>query len=98
MTDHDAGITGHGRPEYRQGLVFRLNNENQLITWLREILARIRHENGVFKRLTGSCPGIAESFSHRLSSKLPADTLPCEPIVLGAIAKFSNPGIRTNDD
>lgn len=81
-----------------QGLVFRLNNENQLIPWLREILARIRHENGVFKRLTGSCPGIAESFSHRLSSKLSADTLPCEPIVLGAISKLNNPVGSSHDD
>lgn len=59
-----------------QGLVFRLDNENQLIPWLRGILARIRYKNGVFKRLTGSCPGIAVSFSHRLSSKLSADTPP----------------------
>lgn len=81
-----------------QGLVFRLNNENQLIPWLREILARIRHENGVFKRLTGSCPGIADSFSHRLSSKLANDSLPCEPIVLGAIAKLSSPSIRARGD
>lgn len=81
-----------------QGLVFRLNNENQLIPWLREILARIRHENGVFKRLTGSCPGVADSFSHRLSSKLATDSLPCEPIVLGAIAKLSSPGRHVKDD
>lgn len=81
-----------------QGLVFRLNNENQLVPWLREILARIRHENGVFKRLTGSCPGIADSFSHRLSSKLATDSLPCEPIVLGAIAKLSSPSIRARGD
>lgn len=81
-----------------QGLVFRLNNENQLIPWLRETLARIRHENGVFKRLTGSCPGIADSFSHRLSSKLATDSLPCEPIVLSAITKLSSPSIRARGD
>lgn len=77
-----------------QGLVFRLTRENQLIPWLRQLLARIRHENGVFKRLTGSCPGIADSFSHRLSSKLPGDCLPCERIVLGALAKLNNPAVR----
>jgi hypothetical protein len=70
-----------------QGLVFRLLNENQLIPWLRELMARIRHEKGVFKRLTGSCPGIAHSFSHRPSSK-GGDTLPCESVVLAAIAKL----------
>jgi hypothetical protein len=79
-------------------MVFRLNNENQLIPWLRQILARIRHENGVFKRLTGGCPGIADSFSHRLSSKLAADSLPCEPIVLGAIAKLNGPSGGAKDD
>jgi len=71
-----------------QGMVFRLHSENQLIPWLREVMNRIRHENGVFKRLTGSCPGTADSFSHRLSSQLPAGCLPCEPIVLGALAKL----------
>ena len=76
-----------------QGFVFRLSNENQLIPWLRQVLARIRHENGVFKRLTGSCPGVADSFSHRLSSKLGADCLPCEPIVLGALAKLTGPAV-----
>lgn len=79
-----------------QGLVFRLNNENELKPWLRHLLAQIRHENGVFKRLTGSCPGIADSFSHRLSSKIDADRLPCEPIVLGALAKLNSPAVRTS--
>lgn len=77
-----------------QGLVFRLNNENQLIPWLRQVMARIRHENGVFKRLTGSCPGIAHSFSHRFSSKIDGDSLPCESIVLAALAKLNNPPVR----
>jgi hypothetical protein len=72
-----------------QGLVFRLQNDNQLIPWLRELMARIRHEKGVFKRLTGSCPGVAYSFSHRFSSKLGEDSLPCESIVLAAIAKLA---------
>ena len=76
-----------------QGLVFRLNNENELKPWLRYVAAQIRHENGVFKRLTGSCPGIADSFSHRLSSKTGADSRPCESIVLGALAKLS-PTVR----
>lgn len=79
-----------------QGLVFQLTNENQLIPWLRELLARIRHENGVFKRLTGSCPGTADSFSHRLSSNLAADCLPYEPIVLRALAKLDSPSIRAS--
>jgi len=79
-----------------QGLVFRLTNENQLIPWLRQLLAQIRHENGVFKRLTGACPGVAESFSHRPSSKLGPDRLPCESIVLGALAKLSSPIVRVH--
>jgi hypothetical protein len=77
-----------------QGLVFRLNNENELKPWLRHLVAQIRHENGVFKRLTGSCPGIADSFSHRLSSKITADSQPCESIVLGALAKLNSPAVR----
>lgn len=77
-----------------QGLVFKLNSENHLTPWLRQVLAQIRHENGVFKRLTASCPGNADSFSHRLSSKLPDGWLPCEPIVLGALAKLNSPPSR----
>ncbi|MGK5038449.1 hypothetical protein ACQ4WN_24825 [Janthinobacterium sp. LB3P118] len=77
-----------------QGLVFRLNNENELKPWLRYVAAQIRHENGVFKRLTASCPGIADSFSHRLSSKITADSQPCASIVLGALAKLNSPTVR----
>ncbi|MES2024320.1 MAG: hypothetical protein V4448_02065 [Pseudomonadota bacterium] len=75
-----------------QGLVFRLQNEDQLIPWLRELLARIRHEDGVFKRLTGCCPGMADSFSHRSSKKIPAGSLPCVHMVLAALAKLKPPG------
>lgn len=32
--------------------------------------------NEKFKRLTGSCPGVADSFSHNLSFKLGTDCLP----------------------
>ncbi|MDM5180804.1 hypothetical protein PO883_26835 [Massilia sp. DJPM01] len=71
-----------------QGLVFRLQNENQLVPWLRELLARIRHEDGVFKRLTGSCPGTADSFSHRHSKKLSPGCLPCEHMVIAALDKL----------
>lgn len=73
-----------------QGLVFRLASENQLIPWLRGLMARVRHEKGVFKRLTGGCPGIAHSFSHRFSAQLGTDSLPCESIVLAALAKLGS--------
>jgi hypothetical protein len=77
-----------------QGMVFRLKYENQLVPWLREVMASIRYENGVFKRIIGRCPGVADSFSHRLSSKLPPECKPCEPIVLGALAKLDGPGSK----
>lgn len=74
-----------------QGLVFRLQDDKSLVPWLRELMAKIRYETGVFKRLTGRCPGIAESFSHRLSSKLALDRLPCESIVISALEKLKGP-------
>ena len=89
VTSDDGGTKD--TEEAFQGLVFRLRNENQLIPWLRELLARIRHENGVFKRLTGSCPGMADSFSHRLSSKSTDGALQYEPVVLNALAKLQGP-------
>lgn len=70
-----------------QGLVFRLEDEKLLVPWLREVASRVRHEKGVVKRLTSACPGVADSFSHRLPSKLEAYRLPCESIVLGALGK-----------
>jgi len=77
-----------------QGMVFRLKNENQLIPWLRELLSRIRYENGVFRRLTALCPGLADTFSHRYSSKISTDCLPCESIVISALAKLNGPPVR----
>lgn len=77
-----------------QGMVFRLKNENQLIPWLRELLSRIRYEKGVFKRLTALCPGLADTFSHRYSSKTSSDCLPCESIVIGALAKLNGPPVQ----
>lgn len=71
-----------------QGLIFRLQNEDQLIPWLRELLSQIRHEQGVFKRLTGNCPGIADSFSHRRSNKLSPGCKICEHMVLSALEKL----------
>lgn len=89
VTAEDGGIKD--TEEAFQGLVFRLRHENQLIPWLRELLAKIRYANGVFKRLTGSCPGIADSFSHRLSTKSTDGALPYEPVVLNALAKLNGP-------
>jgi len=89
VVSEDGGIKD--AEEAFQGLVFRLSNESQLIPWLRELLARIRYENGVFKRLTGSYPGMADSFSHRLSSKSMDGVLPYEPVVLNALAKLNGP-------
>lgn len=71
-----------------QGMVFCLDNEDKLTPWLRKVIAQIPYVNGVFRRITQDCPGIADSFSHRLSSNLSDGCLPCEHIVLGAIAKL----------
>lgn len=71
-----------------QGLVFKLDDENLLVSWMRQVAAHIRHETGVFRRITAACPGIAQSFSHRPSSTVNTDRLPAESVVLSALGKI----------
>jgi hypothetical protein len=73
--------------EQFQGLVFHLEHEKLFVPWLRDVASLIRHEKGVFRRLTAACPGTADSFSHRLPSNLTANRLPCESIIMRALSK-----------
>lgn len=71
-----------------QGMVFRLDDETQLEPWLRYFRAQVRHVYGVVRRLTGDCPGDAESFSHQWPKKLIEGCLPCESMILHALSKL----------
>lgn len=52
-----------------RGLIFRLNNPDDLHDWLRSLLSDIRFEKGIVSRLTHACPGVAATFSHKINSK-----------------------------
>ncbi|QYG09823.1 hypothetical protein [Janthinobacterium sp. PAMC25594] len=87
------GETKAGEDQF-QGMVFRLKHENQLVPWLRYFREQIRHAKGVVRRLTGSCSGEAESFSHRNPTELVDGCLPRESIVLHALSKVTEKTIR----
>lgn len=68
-----------------QGLVFKLKNESGLHEWLGDLFNNIRHTEGVFKKISGTCPGIADSFSHAESKN---EEVTCENTVLLALRKL----------
>lgn len=67
-----------------KGLVFSLPDGDGLHSWLRSLLAQVRHAKGVVQRLTGSCPGVAHAFKH---SPAIVEKVPCEAAVKNALRK-----------
>jgi len=68
-----------------QGLVFKLKNESDLHEWLGDLFSNIRYAEGVFKKISGTCPGIADTFSHAESKN---EEVTCENTVLLALRKL----------
>ncbi len=68
-----------------QGMIFTLEDQNQLSYWLRRFLADIRPNKGLMSKLTGKCPGTAESFNH---SPARYEQVPCEAAILNALRKM----------
>ncbi|MNG75260.1 hypothetical protein D3C79_337620 [compost metagenome] len=69
-----------------QGLVFKLKNESDLDEWLGDLFSNIRHAEGVFKKISGTCPGMADTFSHAESKN---EEVTCENTVLLALRKLN---------
>ncbi|MDP2195902.1 MAG: hypothetical protein Q8J72_07945 [Rhodocyclaceae bacterium] len=67
-----------------KGLVFVLDDEKQLDSWLRQLLSEIRHVRGIVQKLIGKCPGRADAFKHTSASD---EKVPCEAAVLNALGK-----------
>lgn len=74
-----------------QGLIFTLEGQNQLKSWLRRFLADIRPNKGVMSKLAGKCPGTALSFNHSPASY---EQVPCEAAILNALRKMGIENIR----
>jgi hypothetical protein len=68
-----------------QGLIFTLEDQSQLKSWLRRFLADIRPNKGVMSKLAGKCPGMAEPFNH---SPARSEQVPCEAAVSNALRKM----------
>jgi hypothetical protein len=67
-----------------KGLVFLLDDQNQLEVWLRKVLSEIRYVKGVMQKLAGTCPGKAATFNHAPAS---TEQVACEAAVLNALQK-----------
>lgn len=67
-----------------RGLVFVLDDEQQLVRWTRTVLSRVRYVKGVVQKLVNDCPGEAASFKHRPAR---GERVPCEGAVLLALSK-----------
>lgn len=75
--------------ESYKGLVFVLDDQNNLETWLKQLLAEIRLVKGIVQRLVGKCPGKAAAFKHAPAGN---EQVSCEAAVLNALKKV---GIET---
>ena len=67
-----------------KGLVFRVSGHEMLVPWLRTLMNETRRVKGVVARLTGMCPGFADSFKHAPSKD---QKWPCEAAVRNALGK-----------
>lgn len=67
-----------------KGLVFILDQDQSLKIWLTELLSEIRKKVGIVKKLTGRCPGIADTFKHSSSG---SDEISCQAAVVNALGK-----------
>ena len=67
-----------------KGLVFRVDAHESFISWLRTLMNETRRVKGVVARLTGMCPGFADSFNHAPSKD---QQWPCEAAVRNALGK-----------
>lgn len=68
-----------------KGLVFTLNDQNQLKPWLISVLSKVRLVEGVLDNLELTCNGRYKTFNHRSSD---SDTVPCESAVRNALKKM----------
>lgn len=68
-----------------KGLVFFLDQGQSLEKWLTELLSGIRKVVGIVKKLTGKCPGIADTFKHSSSG---CDEIACQAAVVNALRKM----------
>lgn len=72
--------------ENLKGLIFRLDNPNDLRSWLSRILSDIRFVKGIASKLTHKCPGLAAAFSHTTNRN--KDTYLFESALNNALSKL----------
>lgn len=54
-----------------KGMVFKLNNANDIYVWVSFLAHELRYVKGIVQKLTGKCPGIAMVYKHAQAKKEP---------------------------
>lgn len=83
MTTAKDGFIRRSEESFK-GLVFELNEQDELIAWLRALLSNIRRARGIVQKLTVECPGHAYSFKH---SSAQNEQVACEAAIKNALRK-----------
>lgn len=71
--------------EHFQGLVFSIDDGLSLGKSLVKLLVEIRPVRGIVQKITGICPGMADTFSHKSSG---SDEISCQAAVVNALRKM----------
>ncbi|WP_051910627.1 hypothetical protein [Pectobacterium brasiliense] len=85
MKKDEDGVEKESEESFK-GLVFTLNNEDNLKEWLHVFIEKVRHEKGVVQKLIHLCPGSGAAFKHVASKD---DKVPCHSSLLNALHKVN---------
>jgi hypothetical protein len=72
------------KEETFKGMVFTLDQQDNFKRWLHTLLSEVRYKKGILYKLTGICPGIADTYKHNTARD---ETMPCEAAVRNAMKK-----------
>lgn len=71
--------------EHYQGLVFSMDDGLSWEKSLVKLLPEIRPVRGIVQKITGACPGMADTFNHKSSG---SDEISCQAAVINALKKM----------
>lgn len=71
--------------EHFKGLVFLLDDQDNLKEWLQQFLSEVRYVKGVVQKVASRCPGRAATFNHSAAS---GDQVLCKAAVVNALEKM----------
>lgn len=84
VTKKDENGAAKEAEESFKGLVFTLQDDKNLVEWLRRLLNQVRYAKGVVQKLTREGPGETHAFKHAPANN---ENVPCEAAVKNALRK-----------